>query len=250
MRPVARTLPAARDGLAVVGECAREALREAWGFPPHLPDAIEEAHLVHAGDTTRVVVEYAIRLGRFITTDDHGGIGNRGMVDLRVLNEERSSFQPLECRPSAYFRVLWVLQLPLAHQCIQPLERGIRRKLRHRSLLFHFSQGRRSLQREYGSWGLMRWGWVNDWSHPQDSTKVLQALFGSCAGVDAGGAHCGVGRCWLTRGIRTSRIAPHQRSSPTCTSAIVYTPLDGARRAAIRPIVRTRAIYGVSGARA
>src|ERR671932_1576954 len=64
VRAVARSLPAARDGLAVVAECAREALREARRFPPHLPDAIEEAHLVHTGDTTRVVIEYAIRLAR------------------------------------------------------------------------------------------------------------------------------------------------------------------------------------------
>ncbi|MFL5625136.1 MAG: hypothetical protein ACJ788_06010 [Ktedonobacteraceae bacterium] len=68
MRAVARFLPAAPDGPAVGTPHAHEALPETRSFPPHLPDAIEEAHLVDAGDSTRVEVEHAIRLGRLITT--------------------------------------------------------------------------------------------------------------------------------------------------------------------------------------
>ena len=88
-------LPVGGDCIVISTELALKALRKAGCISPQLPDAITQAHLVHARDTPLIVVERVIRLVHIIGTDDP-------RARAEMFDNERPSLQPCKRHLSAH----------------------------------------------------------------------------------------------------------------------------------------------------
>src|SRR5215469_6304769 len=82
-----------------MAERPREALREAGRLAPDLPAALDKAHLVHAGDPARVVMQDGVIVGPLVPADDQRG-GRRGVRGVNVLAQKAPpSSQSNRARP-------------------------------------------------------------------------------------------------------------------------------------------------------
>src|SRR6266540_1385116 len=101
IRGGAARLPVAGDGLVVVAERAREALREVerrevGRLSQQRPGALAQGHCVDARNASRVEVMLGVRLAVGIEADDCRAIGYVGIRELFMLSQELSAQYPLE----------------------------------------------------------------------------------------------------------------------------------------------------------
>src|SRR6266508_4926147 len=100
-RGVAARLPAASDGLAIVAQRAREALREVerrevGRLSQERPDALAEGHRVDARNPSRVEIVLGVRLAVGVEADDCRAIGYVGVREVFMLSQELYAQYPLE----------------------------------------------------------------------------------------------------------------------------------------------------------
>src|SRR5262249_25910385 len=120
-------------GVPVSGVRSGEARQDPGAFPPQFPDPAVQAHLVHPGDSARVVVVLFERLWVCPRAEDRDTAGRVGVLVDEPLGQEEPALQPFErglaaasdgrgARPEES-GLKRGFRLPLADQHVQAVER-------------------------------------------------------------------------------------------------------------------------------